>query len=84
MLQIISLLGALLILTPFAASQLGRLKTSSVSYQVMNMVGAGALTAVAILERQYGFILLEGVWTIMSVVGLIRIRSSRMTDMPAH
>jgi hypothetical protein len=71
--QIISLAGALLILTPFAASQLGRMKTSSLSYQVMNLVGAGTLTVVAVLESQYGFILLEGVWTIMSLVGLRRV-----------
>jgi hypothetical protein len=28
---------------------------------------------VAAVERQYGFLLLEGVWTIMSVVGLRRV-----------
>ncbi len=73
MLQVISVAGALLILTPFAASQLGRLKTSNLSYQVMNLIGAGTLTVVAVLESQYGFILLEGVWTIMSAVGLRRV-----------
>jgi hypothetical protein len=71
--QVISLAGALLILVPFAASQVGRLRTSSVSYQVMNLVGAGVLTVIAVLEQQYGFILLEGVWTIMSAVGLRRV-----------
>jgi hypothetical protein len=71
--QLISLLGACLILVPFAASQVGRLKTDSLAYQVMNLAGAAMLTAVATLERQYGFILLEGVWTLMSMVGLRRV-----------
>ena len=75
--QVISLIGALLILTPFAASQLGRLKTTQLSYQLMNFIGAGTLTAVAVLESQYGFILLEGVWTIMSLVGLRRVMVQR-------
>jgi hypothetical protein len=71
--QIVSVIGALLILAPFAASQLGRLKTSTLSYQLMNLVGAGILTAIAVLESQYGFILLEGVWTLMSLIGLRRV-----------
>jgi hypothetical protein len=82
--QIISIAGALLILVPFAASQLGRLKTSALSYQLMNLVGAATLTAVALLERQYGFILLEGVWTIMSFIGLRRVMAGTMGDAPAH
>jgi hypothetical protein len=82
--QVISIAGALLILAPFAASQLGRLKTSSLSYQLMNVVGAGTLTAIALLERQYGFILLEGVWTIMSLVGLRRVMAGTMADSHAH
>jgi hypothetical protein len=83
MLQLISVVGALLILLPFGASQLGRMKTSSLAYQVMNLVGAGTLTAIAVLERQYGFILLEGVWAIMSVIGLRRVLSGTMTDATA-
>ena len=71
--QLVSVAGAFLILIPFAASQLGRLGTATWTYQVLNFVGAAALTAVAVLERQYGFVLLEGVWAIMSLVGMQRI-----------
>ena len=72
MLQAFSLAGALLILLPFAGAQLGRLTVESLSYQVMNLVGATILTIVAIVGRQYGFILLEGTWAIVSLVGLAR------------
>ncbi|MEQ1856225.1 MAG: hypothetical protein ABL963_07140 [Longimicrobiales bacterium] len=71
--QLIGLVGAVLILVPFAGSQLGRLRTATWTYQVMNFVGASLLTWVAVLERQYGFILVEGVWALMSVVGMGRL-----------
>jgi hypothetical protein len=71
--QILGLAGALLILIPFAASQLNKLSTASLSYQSMNFFGSAALTVVAVVERQYGFILLEAVWAVMSLVGLRRV-----------
>ena len=59
-LQVASVLGALLILTPFAAVQFGRLAPSSVAYQALNLLGSGILAAIALHDRQYGFLLLEG------------------------
>ncbi len=73
MIQLISLGGALLILLPFAAVQLNRLSSRSMPYQVMNLVGSSALTAVAIINIQYGFILLEGVWALVSLYGLVSV-----------
>ena len=73
MIQAISIAGAILILLPFTASQFGKLRTQSLAYQVMNLIGSVALTAVAIIESQYGFILLEGTWAVVSAAGLARV-----------
>ena len=77
--QVLGVVGALLILIPFAGSQVNRLSTASLVYQLMNLTGAVLLTVVAVVERQYGFILLEGVWACMSLIGLRRV----LTGTPA-
>jgi hypothetical protein len=48
-----------------------------VSYHLLNAVGAALLFVVAVAGRQAGFILLEGVWTAISVVALWRLLRSR-------
>lgn len=73
MIQSISVLGALLCLLPFAGSQLQKLATETVAYQAMNLAGSSLLATVAVIESQYGFILLEGTWAVVSLVGFVRV-----------
>lgn len=68
--QAIQIIGALLILAAFAGAQAGRLDQRSVSYLVLNLVGSAILAALAAVDGQLGFLLLEGVWAIISAHSL--------------
>lgn len=70
--QIVSVLGSLQILGAYVASQSGRLDSRSRLYSALNFVGSALLTVVAIIEAQWGFLLLEGVWALVSLVALLR------------
>lgn len=70
MLQLIQLVGAILILVAFVLAQFRVLDPLSYPYLVLNVVGAAILAVLAYLERQWGFLLLEGVWTLVSVWSL--------------
>ncbi|WP_329108444.1 hypothetical protein OG792_07205 [Micromonospora sp. NBC_01699] len=69
-LDLIEVLGALLILAAFAANQLRRMDPHSVRYLLLNVVGAGILAVLAAIHHSWGFLLLEGTWTIVSLISL--------------
>jgi hypothetical protein len=71
--QLISLLGAVVILGAYAALQSQKLQSETAAYQALNALGGALLCATAVAERQYGFILLEGAWTVLSLWGLARV-----------
>lgn len=68
----IQLAGALLVLAAFILAQANRLSTTSRVYLTLNFVGAAILAVDAAVHRQPGFLLLEGVWALVSLWGLLR------------
>jgi hypothetical protein len=82
MLQVVSVLGALAILVAYVANQFGWIKPSQLSYTLANFAGSGILTAVAIIDWQVGFVLLQGAWALVSLVGIVTILRGARPDDP--
>ncbi len=68
--QLVQVVGAILILIAFAAAQFGAMDQHSRAYLVLNLVGSLILAVLAWRERQWGFLLLETVWSAVSLWGL--------------
>ncbi|HEX5428829.1 MAG TPA: hypothetical protein VFX00_10925 [Pedococcus sp.] len=64
--------GALGILVPFALMQFRRTTAHSWLYLSLNSAGSVILTWLALTESQWGFVLLQGVWALAALVGLVR------------
>ena len=69
--QLLQLAGAILVLAGFTLAQMRVLDPQSLTYLLLNAVGAAILATLAFVGEQWGFLLLEGVWTIVSVAGLV-------------
>jgi hypothetical protein len=70
--QVVQVAGALLILIAFAAAQFDKLDVESKPYLWLNLVGSAILAVLAFYEEQWGFVLLETVWAIVSAYSLVR------------
>jgi hypothetical protein len=70
--QLVQVGGSLLILVPFGLAQLGRLDGRSRASLLLNLAGSATLAADAAAGSQWGFLLLEGAWAVVSAIGLVR------------
>lgn len=77
MLDVLQIVGAILILIGFVAAQRGAMSPQSVIYLVLNLVGSLLLAALALIDSDWGFLLLETVWALVSAGALVEIARGR-------
>jgi hypothetical protein len=77
--QVVQVVGALLILIAFAAAQFGVMDQRSRIYLALNLVGSAVLAILAWREEQWGFVLLETVWVLVSLWGLVQAQRGRLS-----
>ena len=79
MADVLQLIGALSVLTAFIGVQMRMIDPTSYLSLILNLFGSGLLAVLALQDRQWGFLLLEAVWALVSVWGLI----ARVAGRPA-
>jgi hypothetical protein len=73
--QLVSVVGSLLVLLAYVSNQFGWLRAQGLAYALANIVGSGILAMIAALEAQWGFLLLESAWALVSLVAAVRQRA---------
>lgn len=77
LIQGISVVGACVVLYAFYMQQQGGWQPTEIRYLACNFVGTAVLTVVAWIGSQWGFVLVEAIWAIVSLRGLIRATRAR-------
>lgn len=77
-LQVMSLVGALMVLLAYGLNQGGIWRELHAGYLTLNILGSLMLGVVAIVDQRAGFILLEFAWAGLGLIGVARaIRSKQ-------
>lgn len=69
--EIIGASGATLILIAFILEQTHRWKDTDLKYDAVNLLGSALLIVYAVLLQSYPFLVLNGVWAIVSLRDVI-------------
>jgi hypothetical protein len=70
--QSASFAGAMLILVAYAGHQMGWMNPRKAAYNVLNAIGSAILGYIAFHPFQVGFVVLEVMWTVISLYALVR------------
>ena len=70
----IGFLGVSQILLAYALSVLGKISPNSLLFILLNVIGAAMACLASVLINYWPFIILEAVWTLVSVYSLLKFR----------
>jgi hypothetical protein len=82
--QVIQIVGALLNMGAFALLHFEIAPSSALRYLVPNWLGSVLLVVSAYADRQWGFLLLEGAWVLVTGYAITTRFRGRQTRSPGH
>jgi hypothetical protein len=65
-------IGVSILLIAFFLNMRKLVKTESLLYSILNLLGAGLATYASWLIHYFPFVILEGVWTVLSLVAVMK------------
>lgn len=68
----IGFIGVFLILFAYVLNVMGKLKTNQLSFILLNLMGSTMACIASILLKYIPFIILEGVWSAVSLISLLK------------
>jgi hypothetical protein len=77
LIQLASIVGALLVLAAFGASQYAGMRTDGIPYGLLNLAGSTLLAASAIAPPNAGVLLVEASWALLSLGVTLRALQRR-------
>lgn len=80
MVHVIGGIGTILVLAAYFLVSTGRLKSASLGFQGMNLIGAALLTIYAVALVAWASVALNAVWGIIALVALVRVIQRRRKD----
>lgn len=72
----IGFIGVFQILLAYMLNVFGKLEKEDLTFIILNFVGASLACTASVLMQYMPFILLEGVWAMVSLITLINFRKS--------
>jgi hypothetical protein len=69
----IGFLGVTILLVAFLLNLTNKISSKKITYILLNLIGAGIACLASILLEYWPFIILEGAWTFVSFISLIRL-----------
>jgi hypothetical protein len=78
--ELVGTLGVSLLLLAFALNLAKKLDVSSVPYLLLNITGAALAGISSYMISFWPFVILEGVWTVSSLVMLIKSKTNHETN----
>ena len=71
----IGFIGVFQILIGYILNIIGKIKNTDLAFILLNLIGASMACFASILMEYIPFIILEGVWTVVSLISLIKYKT---------
>ncbi len=75
--EMLGTIGVSMLLVGFFLNLFGLMRRSSLKYVLLNLFGGGLACTASILIEFFPFVILEGTWAVVALVGLGRLLRAR-------